>query len=331
MMTTIKTKTAIFLLLLIPVTNISGQKEESFKPYGRPVFVNFSNVNYSFNKDGGNPAFGISRVYLGYEHFFSKSFSARAVFDIGDPGVGGLQMTAYVKNAFLLYKGDKFSGRIGMIGTDAFSLVEKNWGHRYILRTLQDEYGFSSSADIGAALEYVHSKYVSVDLSVLNGEGYKKLQADSVFKYTAGITFAPVDGLQLRVYADLMKKEFLRKTLSFYAGYTHEKITMGVEYAMQANSKMIKNHDFSGISAFGTLKLSQKFSLLARYDYLWSETIGTDVNPWNYGSDGQFFIAGFDYSPVKGIRIAPVYIGRLKADESIPFTSAPGIYFEVKL
>jgi hypothetical protein len=325
------TRTTIFILLFSFTANIYGQTDDSFKAYGRPVFVNFSNVHYSFNKDGGSPAFEISRVYLGYEHFFSKAVSAKAVFDIGDPGVGGLQMAAYVKNAFMLYKGDKFSGRIGMIGTDAFSLSEKHWGHRYIMKTLQDEYGFSPSADIGAAIEYVPSKFISLDLSVLNGEGYKKLQSDSVFKYSAGVTLKPADGLSLRVYTDFMKKDYLQNTLSFYAGYTHEKINVGIEFAMQANNKMSKNHDFSGLSTFGSLKLSERFSLIARYDYLWSETIDADGDPWNYNNDGQLFIAGFDFAPVKGIRIAPVYIGRLPADKSKTFTSAPGVYFEVKL
>lgn len=326
-------KASILSLLFIACfTSIYSQSEEPFKPYGRPVFLNFSNVHYTFNKNGSNPGFEITRLFLGYEHFFSKSLSARAVLDVGDPGVGGLQMTAYVKNALLLYKQNNFSGRIGMIGTDAYSLIEKQWGHRYIFKTLQDEYGFNPSADLGAGIEYAPSKIISFDASVLNGEGFKKVQADSVFKYTAGVTLKPVNGLVLRAYTDFMKKDALQNTVSFYAGYTLKNLAIGVEYAMQKNNKMISNQDYSGFSAFATMKLNERFGLFARYDNLWSErTDATDPNPWNYNNDGQLFITGFDFSPVPGIKIAPVYIGRIPADNAKPFTSAPGIYFELRL
>jgi hypothetical protein len=327
-----KEKTVALLLFLICYDNGTfGQSEEQFKPYGKPVFLIYSNAHYSINNEGSKPAFEIARLYLGYEHFFNKSFSARGVLDVGDPGTGGLQMTAYVKNAFLMYKTANFSARFGMIGTDAFGLIEKQWGHRYILKPLQDEYGLNPSADIGAGVEYTPSKLISFDASILNGEGYKRVQADSVFKYTAGISFRPADGLLFRAYTDLMKKDVLQNTLSFYAGYTNEKLNFGVEYAVQRNNKMIRNHDFSGISATGALKLSERFGLFARYDYLWSATIGNDINPWNYNTDGQLIVAGFEYSPVAGIRIAPVYFGRIPANPGKPFTSSPGIYFEIKL
>lgn len=309
-----------------------AQTESSFKPNGKPVFLIFSDVKNSFSKDGSSTAFEISRLYLGYEHFFSNSLSARAVMDVGDPGVGGLQMTAYVKNAFLQYRTNSFSGRFGMIGTDAFGLIEKQWGHRYISKTLQDEFGFNPSADLGVAVDYSPSEFISFDASVLNGEGYKKLQADSALKYTAGITLKPLGGLLLRVYADIMKKNALQNTISFFAGYTYRNLGFGIEYADQKSNKMINNHDYSGISAFGNLKLNDKTGLFARYDYLWScRTNPTDPNPWNYNNDGQVITAGFDYSPVSGIRIAPVYIGKIPANGSNPFTSAPGLYLEIKL
>lgn len=313
------------------ITGLFAQTEKEFKPYGKPVFVTFTNVHYSFNEEGGNPLFEISRVYLGYEHFFSETFSSRAVFDVGDPGVGGLKMTAYVKNALIQYKQKNFSGRIGLISTDAFNLVEKQWGNRYIFKTFQDENGFNSSADLGAAIEYTPSEYISFDASVLNGEGYKKLQSDSIFKYTAGITLHLVDGLQLRAYTDFMKKDYLQNTMSFFGGYTNNRLSLGLEYAIQSNNKMINDNDYSGFSAFGTFKVNDKFGLLARYDFLKSEKAAPGTDPWNFNNDGQIIIAGLDYSPVRGIRIAPVYIGRIPADNTKPFTSAPGLYFEIKL
>jgi hypothetical protein len=320
-----------FLFTIILSVHLYSQEAGNFTPYGRPVFLTFSNVHYSFNKNGGNPAFEITRLYLGYEHFFTNKLSARANIDIGDPGIGSLQMTAYVKNAFILYKGNKFSGRIGMIGTDAYNLIEKQWGYRYIFKTLQDEYGFNPSADLGAAIEYSPLKFISVDASVLNGEGYKRLQSDSVLKYTAGITLKPVKQLMLRVYTDFMKKDYLQNTMSVFTGYSDEKLRLGVEYSFQKNNKMMKNQDLSGFSVFGSIRVAEKFRVLARYDHLRSETLTTDLNPWNYNKDGQLFIAGIEYTPVAGIRIAPVFTGWQPADKDKPFTYIPGLHFELKL
>lgn len=325
-----KQKLLTLLILSFSAGKIIAQSGNDFTPGGKPVFLLFTNVHSSFNRDGYSPAFEITRLYLGYEYSFSKSLSARANIDVGNPGAGDLKMTAYVKNAFLQYKTESFSGRIGMIGTNQFSLIERQWNYRYILKTLQDEYGFGPSADLGAAVEYSPSKLITLDASVLNGEGYKNIQSDSILKYTLGMILNPFEGFQLRTYTDFMKKESLQNTISFFAGYTHERLRTGLEYSVQKNIRMREGNDFSGISAFASLNIAEKFSILARYDYLWSETPANSDFPWNYGKDGQLFVTGVEYSPVRGIRIAPVYMGWLPKNGK-PFTSIPGIHFEIRL
>jgi hypothetical protein len=325
------TKYISLLLLLTTSLKSHSQASDDFKPYGKPVVLVFGNVHYTFNDLGNTKAFELTRVYLGYEYFFSKSLSSRVNIDVGDPGSGDLQMTAYIKNAFLQYKTEKFTGRIGMISTDQYNLIEKQWGYRYIFKTFQDEYAFGPSADLGAAIEYAPSKIISFDASVLNGEGYKKLQSDSAFKYTAGVTLRPFPGMILRAYTDIMKKDYTQNTISLFAGYTYKGLKTGVEYSIQKNNKMINGHDFSGISAWASIRFAEKYSLFARYDNLRSETLTGQNNPWNFSKDGKLFLAGLDYSPVAGIRIAPVYMGWLPSDNSEKLTSTAGFYFEIKL
>jgi hypothetical protein len=90
------------------------------------------------------------------------------------------------------------------------------------------------------------------------------------------------------------------------------------------------SYDFSGISVYSSLGLGRKFSIFTRYDYLQSVVPDNTKEPWNKSNDGQHFIAGFDYSPVKGVKIAPIYIGYAPKDESMTFTSRFGLYFEIK-
>lgn len=323
--------TVLALLFTGASQNLTAQENTGFTPYGKPVFLVFSNVHATLDQGGINPAFELTRVYLGYEYFFSKSLSSRVNIDMGDPGIGGLQMTAYIKNAYLQYKADKFSTRFGMIGTDQYNLIEKNWGYRYIFKTLQDEYAFGPSADLGAAIEYSPSKIISFDASVLNGEGYKKLQSDSALKYTAGITLKPTESLTLRAYTDYMKKDYAQNTYSFFAGYAVKAFRIGAEYDIQKNNRMIYRHDISGISAWASAALSKKISAFIRYDKLWSDKPAGENDPWNLEKDGQLFLAGFDYSPVKGIKIAPVYTGWNPSGAGKKLTSSAGLYFEIKL
>ncbi len=211
-----------------------------------------------------------------------------------------------------------------------FSMQEKYWGYRYIAKTFQDAYNFGPSADLGAAVEYSPSKIVSLDASVLNGEGYKKIQLDSTFKASLGITLKPFEGFLLRGYVDIMDNDFAQTSTSLFAGYTNKNFKAGAEYNMQKNNKMTNGHDFSGISLFASLALAQKFSIFARFDYLESAIPEGLTEPWNKNKDGQYFIAGFDYSPVKGVKIAPTYIGYSPYDKSASFTSRAGLYFEIR-
>jgi hypothetical protein len=93
---------------------------------------------------------------------------------------------------------------------------------------------------------------------------------------------------------------------------------------------MINNHDFSGISVYISLQLTDKYSIFTRYDNLWSATLDGEINPWNHNNDGQLFMAGFDYSPTRGVKIAPTYLGWSPNDKSKSFTSTIALNIEIK-
>ena len=53
-----------------------------------------------------------------------------------------------------------------------------------------------------------------------------------------------------------------------------------------------------------------------------SAVIDGDEDPWNYEDDGQLFIAGLEFHPVKGLMITPNYQGWFNSDGSPSFHSA---------
>jgi hypothetical protein len=322
--------TILIMLMAFHALNLEAQSDESFKPYFKPNVLIFTDVSSTITNDGSSKSFDVTRAYLGFEYFFSKKISSRINIDVADPGMGKLQMTAFIKYAYLQYKTDKFSTRFGMIATDEFNLQEKIWGYRYIYKSYQDAYGMGPSADLGAALEYSPAKFISIDFSLLNGEGYKKLQADSSFKTTIGVTVRPVKGLVIRGYYDMMKHNYNQNTIALFAGYTYKIFRAGIEYNNQNNNGMLNDQNFSGVSAYSAVVVAKKFSVFARYDNLKSKVISGEPLPWNYTRDGQLFMAGFDYTPTSGIKIAPNFQGWSPRDKSRPFASTIGLNFEIK-
>lgn len=300
-------KLTLTLIIALLLNNVHGQeKKEEFKPNGKPFIRVFTNYHSTFSDGESFNAFELQRAYLGYSYNFSEKFSGKVNIDIADPGVGKLQMTAYIKNAYIQYQDNKLTAKIGMIGLYQFELQEKQWGGRYLFKSFQDEYKFGNSADLGVALSYNLAKNISVDASITNGEGYKSIETDSIFKYSAGVTLQPIKGVDVRAYYDYMGNDDAQQTVSLYAGYTEKNLKLGVEFNRQVNNKMLADKDLDGFSLFGSYNL-KKSRLFARYDQLSSNTLASATNPWNYSKNGTMFIAGLEFPIVKGLLVTPNY------------------------
>lgn len=310
-----------FAMLGIAVIGMS-QTSEEFKPSGKPFMKIFSNVHSTITDGNTATAFELSRLYLGYEYSFSPNFSAKANFDIGDPGVGKLQMTAYVKNAYVAYKNNGLTVNFGLIGTTAFGTQEKAWGNRYVEKSFQDKFGYNSSADLGVSAAYKFCDAFSADAILVNGEGYKKLQSDSAMRVGFGATFKPVKKLTARAYYDFISKDVTESTLALFAGYAGDNFSLSAEYDKQYNNGFVDGQDIDGYSAYASYKASKKVKLFARFD--------KSNNAYKTSNDGQMYIAGIEYAPVKGIKIAPNFNGWKPADSSLPFQSSLFMNCEIK-
>ena len=299
-------KVFITLLSMTMVgTAIAGTNDASndFKAGGKPIATIFTDFKYSMYDSKQNAAFEISRAYLGYAYDFSKDFSAKVVFDITSAnsatGTYPSAYTAYVKNAFAEYSKGILKLDFGMIGTSTFSFSEKTWGKRYLMKSFMDQNGYGSSADLGVGVTLQLDKTLSIDAQVLNGEGYQKVQSDSAVKLALGLTYQPVKNLYVRLYTDFMKKNETQNTLAAMVAYKGQKLTLAGEFNYQKNNKMAKNHDLTGLSFWGNYAITDKAAVFARMDNLKSK------KDWNGTKDGQTYVAGVEFNPVKGIMVAP--------------------------
>jgi hypothetical protein len=322
---------SLLLLAIVAVLNTWGQTtNETFKPGGKPSALIFTNFNTAFSDGETTPAFEITRAYLGYEYNFSENWYGRLTVDVGDPKVGNLQYTAFLKLAYMQYKNENFKALFGMIPTTQFKYSEDIWGLRYIEKVFMDAYSFYSSADLGASAEYSFTKNISADLAVFNGEGYKSLQRDEFLRPAVGLTMKDIGNFTARVYADYMGKEVKQTSLVGYAGFNAAKLVVAAEYNYQWNYKMIDGQDMYGTSVYATYKPGEKIKYFARFDDLQSATLEGQPNPWQLAKDGQLFMGGFEFSPVKGIKVAPNLRYWNPADETLKATTYAYINLEIR-
>ena len=102
-----------------------------------------------------------------------------------------------------------------------------------------------------------------------------------------------------------------------------------MEYNMQNNHNRISDNNMSGISAYGSYRLGKKFEAFGRYDYLTSNKLEGTATNWNIKKDGQIYIAGIEFTPVKGVKIAPNFQGWSPADKGLKFR--PSAYLNLQL
>jgi hypothetical protein len=316
------------LSLMFIALSISAQttstSQDVFKPSGKAIVTVFSDYTNTTTKSvtgvsTNNNAFEVSRAYFGYGYNFSQDFSGKVVFDIANSAAAGTTapgvsaFTAFLKNALVEYNHGIVKANLGMIGTTMFSLQESIWGKRYLYKSFQDQYGFNSSADLGASVKLQFIPELSLDMAVFNGEGYKKVQADSTFQFAVGLTAQPIKNVYARIYYDYKDKQSYlpaatktsQSSFDAFLGYKSEKGTLAAEYNSQSGNGNTVDHNWSGFSIYGVLPLDKQFSVIARFDDLTSKKIGTATKGWNTSTDGQVYLAGVEFAPVKGIQITP--------------------------
>ncbi|MFH2095918.1 MAG: porin [Bacteroidota bacterium] len=311
-------KTASVLCILaigiMLASNAYAQDSTAFIPNGKFQMKVYSNFHTGLSEADKSSAFEIKRVYFGYAYKMSEHFSTEAKLDIGSPNDESqyslLRRYAYFKTAGLSYKNKGLTWNFGLIDLQQCKLQEKFWGHRYIYKSFTDEYGYGAVADLGTGLIYEFNKYVTADLTVMNGEGYTKLQADNTYKAGAGITLTPLEGLTARAYYDYTEKGTVQSAITGFLGYNHkDKILVGGDYSYEKNTGFTDNHDMYGFSAYAMYNFSKKWQVFGRYDNSMSNIPENYEYAWNNAKDGQAVIGGVEFSPMENIRISANYQG----------------------
>lgn len=302
-----------FFLVLIFSLNLSmwARTEETEPPPGTVSAKIYTHFNYSLDSDNPSTAFEVKRAYFGYKRELDDFFSAEVKLDIGsindDSEYALIRRYTYFKNAYLSYSRGNIKTWFGLIDMLQFKVQEKFWGYRYLYKSFMDEHSFGSSADLGAGIQYSPSKVLTADLIFSNGEGYKALQFDKIYRVGAGLTLMPVNGLTLRGYYTIHTSESGQMIFSGFVGYRLKKFRIGAEYNHQMNYDFNDGYERYGYSIYSTYTISDKWEVFGRYDQLYSNVLPEEDVPWNLSNDGSAIIGGIQYSPISYVNLSLNY------------------------
>jgi hypothetical protein len=304
-------RTLLLLLCLLSIGVIQAQDTIPDPPPGTVSAKIYTHFNYSLDPDNPATAFEVKRAYFGYKRQLDDRFVAEVKLDIGsvddDSEYALIRRYAYFKNAYLGYNIGKIRTWFGLMDMLQFKVQEKFWGYRYLYRSYLDEYGFGSSADLGAGIQYIPNKLLTTDLVLSNGEGYKSLQFDNKYRIGLGLTLNPGPRLTIRAYYTIHTSQVHQMIFSGFAGYRYKKFRIGGEYNHQLNYRFNQDHDRFGYSFYSSYVFNPKWEVFARYDKLLSNILPEDDAPWNLARDGSALLAGVQYTPIRYVHLSLNY------------------------
>jgi len=340
--------------------SLFAQSDSTFKPEGKMIIQVINRA--IFNNQGSKNTYGdyINRSHFGYAYQFSPDWKAAIVLDAGRPTIFGnlkvkdssdnnLNSTYNYKQGSYYTLTLKFSYiefdptenirlQAGGILQNHYITQKKFWGYRYILETFPDKYFGIPSGDLGFIGYFDINKWLSFDLALTNGEGFKRIQDNfGNIKIGGGIDVHPIKGIIARFYYDNSSSSDPiangdEQLISGFIGYKKSKnFRIGAEYDYHKNHNHFIDNNLYGYSIYGSYILEDNLELFLRYDNLESNTLQSETNPWNYQNDGYAYIGGIHFSPVKGVSLSLSYQGWKAFDSSLQFTNNLIFAFEYKI
>jgi hypothetical protein len=348
------------VLFFLEVTNLTAQNDSTFKPSGKVIIQVIDRTLVEMNGEDVKYGMYINRAFFGYRYFFHPKWSGTIVIDAGRPTVfgnltvndtsgntlpvsydytEGSYYTIMLKFAYVEFNPtSKLKIQAGGILQNHYITQEKFWGYRYILETFQDRYYRTPSSDLGFIAYYAPLDWLSFDAAITNGEGIRFNQESfGNVKYAAGVDVKPLKGWTNRLFFDAAPSDnqatpATRQLLSFFTGYRQPLMfRIGAEYNYYWNYANINNNDLFGISVYGSWEITERFEVFARFDDLKSNTLNGATDPWHLAKDGQAYIAGAHYVPVKNIALSLSYQGWKPNDDSFNYSNTLALSFEFKL
>ena len=308
-------------LVLVAVTaglviSTTATAQDRVKVSGLAFLDYYYMVNSPDADEEGDNGFTYRRLYLTTDFKISDRFKSRARLE-----TKGSSTTPFVKDLYLQWSniiGEGHNARFGVTSPPSYTVSEKVWGYRSLDKTIQDRVKVVSSRDFGVTLSgpIVQSGMLKYSVMVANNNGVTA--EDDKYKRLYGqLELYPSEGVAITVGADYAAGDEVDNTnINGFAGFSNDEFSVGLEgFVLQSDDVSLPDlNTFYGVSAFGSVNIDEKWSIIGRFDHTDREIEGVNVA-------ASYALGAISYSPEKNIRIMPnVIYGKTDGDDSSSVT-----------
>jgi len=256
---------------------------------------------FDYSNASGDDGFSLNRAYISYSKDISDELYFKIRLDTKKP-TGS--RSVFVKNAYVDWKcenGDKLS--MGLIGTNSYGVQEKNWGYRFIEKSVLDKYGMTNTADLGVGYSRNFGKIKS-NIQLLNGEGFNDQDYDHKQALYTSILYGESnivenDGINCGVVLNHSPQAngIDNNLIGFFGGWASNDIRLGIEYNTYETDITEE-----AIAIYANYDLSDEWDVFLRYD-------SNDLDIDDEVDAVDLTILGGVWNPTKGLYISPnVYL-----------------------
>ena len=254
---------------------------------------------FDFTQNEDESGFNFKRQYISVAGSSGEDMKYKVVMDVGRYGDDN-RLTAFLKKAQADYTTNYGKISLGLIGMNTYGVQEKNWGYRFISKSAIDKNKFSATADLGIGCSNTLMENLNLSLQLTNGEGYKKSQEDTYYKFSLNATYGEMkinknDGYNAGlVFSTMPTENDPINMISVFGGYAANNLRLGAEYDKQTSGDL----EETIISVTSNYRALDNLDAYVRYD-MYTDNVENDMNGENY------LIAGLLLNCGNGLSLAP--------------------------
>ena len=259
--------------------------------------------------------FWFRRIYLAYDHTFSKKLSARFRFEMNSAGdfQSRSLLTPYVKDAYIRYMLGRQAVMFGIAATPTFEAIESVWGYRSVEKTAADLYRWDSTRDFGVLLSGPLDRNGRLEYRFQVGNGSGTGSENDRGKSVRGALVLKVpSGFIAELLADWQDKVERSdwSTWQVFAGYQKGGTRLGAQFSTQRRRAAdgSGHDDLELVSVFGAARVHPRVNVFGRVDRNFDPVPGgekIDYLPISEDARSLLTLAGLDIELHKQLRLQP--------------------------
>jgi hypothetical protein len=251
------------------------------------------------------------KVIFGVNVGLNKYWTAQVGIDLIN------MKTPYLKPAVINYAKNRWKVDIGIF---YLSQLEESlmrfWNNRFIWQVAIDKWMHDPTADLGARVTYRWNDYLTTDVSIVSGAGYQHLTDEFHPMPAFRFTLSPVKMLKILGYVSTQRNEDV--TRNSFSGFVHMepnntwKLTGEYHYKSNYNFAQGMQLYEPGMhlhvaSVYATYNFTSWWSMVGRYDMIWSQMNGESGNR---PEDGQAWLTGWIFRCAPSVRLSVDYCNK---------------------